>query len=89
MLQSAVQHTGGCSSTPPCRTLPFLTSPTLPLRTPRFPQSDRSGTVSVERLGRTLREFELHVDLETLLEEHDLEETDGLTFEQFRTLLEG
>ena len=61
--------------------------PALPRRAP--PQPDKSGRVSVERLQRTLREFELAVDITGLLAAMDTDADGSVSYEEFKALLSG
>lgn len=62
------------SQTPACAVPSPQPNPCLhrPPSRPRL-QPDRSGAVSVERLARTIAEFELRVDLPALLMEMDVD----------------
>ncbi|KAL4439819.1 hypothetical protein ABPG75_002820 [Micractinium tetrahymenae] len=48
---------------------------------------DGSGAVSVERLARTLAEFELRIDLPALLAEMDVDADGEVSYDEFRRLL--
>ena len=50
-------------------------------------QADKSGQVAVERLQRTIREFELTIDLPRLLEEMDKDADGSVSYAEFKALL--
>eukprot|EP00891_Asterochloris_glomerata_P002937 jgi/Astpho2/2937/Aster-x0120 len=51
-------------------------------------KADKSGKVLLEKLRATVKEFELTIDLETMLADMDKEGTGGIDFAEFQSLLE-
>ncbi|KAK9825064.1 hypothetical protein WJX74_005608 [Apatococcus lobatus] len=49
--------------------------------------ADASGTISADRLRKTLKGFELTLDLESPLAKLDKEQTGILTYQQFKALM--
>lgn len=53
-----------------------------------LPQPDKTGRVQTEKLRAVLKDFELTVDLDALIEEVDRDHSGTIDYEEFRQVLE-